>query len=133
MPNLDGLRSKLNEEVKSKDDTPAEQYQQYTSSRISTCLITPTGKRINFTNYEYYTKDPEIIAYLDNLIKARVRGFTKGAVVTAEDINPMAALKRKHIQEFLDSQAGRKFDSLKENASGAGAGAGILPTTGVAN
>jgi len=90
-----------------------DQYQQYTASRASTCLITPTGKRINFTNYQYYTKDPEIVAYLDREIASGLRGFTKGKVLTAEELNPEAALKRKIIDEFKDSQEGREFGNTK--------------------
>ena len=88
-------------------------YQQYSSARTSTCLITPTGKRINFTSYQYYTKDPEIIAYLDKAIKDGLRGFTKGKKLTAEELNPEAAKKREIIEEFKASQEGREFGNTK--------------------
>lgn len=89
------------------------EYQQYTASRVSTCLITPTGKRINFSNYQYYTKDPEIIRYLDKEITAGLKGLIKGKVLTASELNPEAAKKREIIEEFKVSQEGREFGSTK--------------------
>ena len=91
-------------------------YQQYTSARVSTCLITQSGKRINFTNYQYSTKDPEIIAYLDREIANGLIGFTKGKRVTAEELNPEIAKKRKIIEEFKASQEGREFGNTKDVA-----------------
>ena len=93
---------------------PAELYQQYTSSRVSTCLITPTGKRINFTNYQYYTKDPEIVRYLDREIEGGLKVITKGKKLTAEELNPEAAKKREIIEEFKASQEGREFGDTKD-------------------
>ena len=92
---------------------PEESYQQYTASRVSTCLITPSGKRVNFTNYQYYTKDAEIIAYLDQEIKRGLIGFTKGKVLTVAELNPEAAKRREIIEEFKASQEGRDFGSTK--------------------
>lgn len=114
-------------------------FQQFSCVRQSTCLITPTGKRVNFTDYEYYTKDQEIIDYLKQQIEAGLRIIKVGAVVSAEDINPAAALKRKHIKEFLESQEGRDYTAvseakkLVEEGKTAGAGTGAVNTTGVAS
>ena len=88
-------------------------YQQYTASKVSTCLVTPGGKRINFTNYQTYTKDPEIIAYLDAEIAGGLTNFTKGKLLTAEELNPEAAKKREIIEEFKASQEGREFGDTK--------------------
>jgi hypothetical protein len=110
---------------------PENIYQQYTCSRVSTCMITPLGKRANFTNYEYYTKDPDIIEYLDAEIEFGVRGIKKGALVAAEDINPMAALKRQHIEEFLASQEGRDYSSGTLSKAELARKAGMLSTSGV--
>lgn len=111
-----------------------ELYQHFTSARISTCFITPGGKRVNFTNYEYYTKDPEIIAYLEKEIASNPRcGVTVGEKVAAEDINPMAALKRKHIQEFLESQKGRDFSAANVTEEEKQKRASIASSADVAN
>jgi len=112
-------------------DPPAQvaEYQQYTSSRISTCLITPTGKRINFSNYQYYTKDPEIVRYLDKEIAQGLRGFVKGKILTAAELDPEAAKKRKIIDEFKASQEGREFGNTKDVAERTAA----LSTDHVAN
>ena len=108
-------------------------YTQYTSSRISTCLITPSGKRINFTNYEYYTQDLENISYLDREIDRGIRGITKGKQVTEADINPLTAQKRKHIEEFLASQTGRDFSSGKLSKEEAVTQSSIMSSKEVAN
>jgi len=110
----------------------AAEYKQYTSSKISTCLFTPTGKRINFTNYEYYTKDPEIMEYLDYEIANGLIGFKAGKMVKAEDINPMAALKRRHIEEFLASQEGRDYSSGTLSAAELMKKSAMLSSSGVA-
>ena len=89
------------------------EYQQYTSSRIATCLITQSGKRINFTNYQYYTKDPDIIAYMDTELKNGLRGFRKGKKLTATELDPETAKKREIIDEFKASQEGREFGNTK--------------------
>ncbi len=89
------------------------EYQQYTSSRVSTCLITPTGKRINFSSYQYYTKDPEIVAYLDAEISRGLIGFIKGKMLAAAELDPEAAKKREIIEEFKASQEGRDFGGTK--------------------
>ncbi len=93
---------------------PVELYQQYASSRVSTCLITPNGKRINFTNYQYYTKDPDIIRYLDREIVGGLKVITKGNKLTADELNPEAAKKRRIIEEFKASQEGREFGDTKD-------------------
>jgi len=92
----------------------APEYQQYTASRVSTCLITPTGKRINFSNYQYYTKDPEIVAYLDTEISRGLIGFIKGKMLTAAELDPETAKKREIIDEFKASQEGREFGNTKD-------------------
>jgi hypothetical protein len=109
--------------------TSVPEYQVYNSSRISTCLFTTSGKRINFSNYQYYTKDTEIIAYLDREIKDGLTGFTKGKMLSAEDLNPEAAKKREIIEEFKASQEGREFGNTKRVEERTNA----LSTDGVAN
>ena len=90
------------------------EYQQYTSARVSTCLITPSGKRVNFTNYQYYTNDPEIVRYLDAEIARGLSNFTKGEMLTADELDPETAKRRKIIDEFKASQEGREFGNTKD-------------------
>ena len=92
------------------------EYQQYTAAKVSTCLITSTGKRINFTNYQYYTKDPEIIRYLDREIANGLIGFIRGKMLTAAELDPETAKKREIIEEFKASQEGREFGDTKSIA-----------------
>lgn len=89
------------------------EYQQYTSSRVSTTLITPSGKRIRFSNYQYYTVDSDIINYLDKEIAAGLKGFIKGKLLTSAELDPEAAKKREIIEEFKASQEGRDFGNTK--------------------
>lgn len=84
-------------------------FQHYLCSRISNILITPKGTKITFTNYELFTDDPDVVHYLDTEIEAGLKIISRGRIVSKEDTQPMAALKRKHIEEFLASQQGRDF------------------------
>ena len=129
--------------LKNKTTPPTEEakkeYQSYSSARISTSLVTPTGKRINFTNYAYYTNDEEIISFLNREIKLGCPAITKGDRLSADEINPAAAEKRRIIEEFKVSQEGRDFSgefAMEERIKRgkvSGSGTGTLTTSGVAN
>lgn len=87
----------------------AAKFQHYASSRISMRMITDKGKKITFTKFEFLTQDEEIMEYLDAQIKeakytGRNLGITKGNLLTYDDIDPMAVLKRKHIAEYLAAE-----------------------------
>ena len=116
-----------------------KEYQQYQSARVSTCLVTPAGQRINFTNYNFYTKDADTIAYLDGAIEKGMRAISKGEKLSADEINPAAAAKRKIIEDFKASQEGRDFSGVgqKEALAAAGktggVGTGMVGTGQVAN
>lgn len=118
-------------------DSSIKEYQQYSSARISTCLVTPSGIRINFTDYSYYTSNKEIIAYLDKTISDGSKAIKRGMLVSADEINPAMAAKRKIIEEFKASQAGRDFsgqgqvDALAAAGKLGGAGTGTVSTPDV--
>ncbi len=120
-------------------DSSIKEYQQYSSARISTCMVTPGGIRINFTDYTYYTKNEEVMEYLDKAIDDGCKAITKGVRVSADEINPAAAAKRKIIEEFKKSQEGRDFSGQGVMAAKAaaglagGAGTGVVTSDGVAN
>jgi len=75
-------------------------FQHYASSVRSVKLLTDTGKKITFVNFQFITQDEEIIAYLDKEIACSgIKGFTKGAFITAEEADPMSAVKKKWKEE----------------------------------
>lgn len=45
-----------------------------------------------------------------------MKGFTKGKVLTAEELNPEAAKKRAIIDDFKASQEGREFGGSKNKS-----------------
>lgn len=83
---------------------PAESFKMYESSRASVRLITPKGFRISFAGGKYITQNEEAIEYLDKCIKEGVAGITFAGDVTSDDLNPEAALRKKHFAEFLEMQ-----------------------------
>lgn len=103
-------------------DTSIKEYQSYTSARISTCLVTPGGIRINFTDYSLYTKNEDVIEYLNKTIKDGCKAIKIGERLSADEINPAAAFKRKVIEEFKASQEGRDFSGQGVMAAKAAAG-----------
>ena len=88
-------------------------FQHYASSRIAMNLVTEAGTKVRFVNHQYITADDEIIAYLDDQIKRGLNVVTKGELLTAEDADPMTALKRKHIAEYLEKEAAELVAAAK--------------------
>ena len=83
----------------------AVKFQHYGSSRIAMNLVTEEGTKVRFVNHQYITADERIIRYLDDQIDRGLNVITKGELLTAEDADPMTALKRKHIAEYLEKEA----------------------------
>lgn len=99
---VDPSSTKEDVEVIVEDTSP--KYQHYTCSRTSMRMVTPTGGRISFAGYEYITRDPSHIEYLDAEIDLGLNCVTKGALLTVDEANPMEALKRKHIAEYISEK-----------------------------
>lgn len=97
-------------EEKAEQEVPAappgeeKTYQHYSSARVALRMITPRGKRINFVNHSFITDDEEIISYLDSEIRGGLNVISRGERMTHDAADPMSALKRKIIKEFLASQ-----------------------------
>jgi hypothetical protein len=131
-----------NQVIQQKLNNPKQEtakFQHYQSSRIAMRMITDKGKKIIFTKFEFLTQDEEIITYLDTQIAeakytGRNLGITKGKLLTYDDIDPMAVLKRKHIAEYLASEQQELADKAtgkagaKDMGKTAGASA-IKPTS----
>ena len=109
---LAGLRAKAAADA---ETAPPEQvFQQYKSARPAIRLVTPTGLRITFTNFQFLTQNEEFIAYLDLEISRGLQGITKGDVLTTSDLDPMQSMRKKVRAELLAE--------LQEEASNAAAG-----------
>ena len=82
----------------------AVQFQHYSSSLQSTKLITTTGKKICFVNFQFITSDQDHIDYLNDEITKGLKCISKGKLMTAEEANPMNALKKAFIKEYVEEQ-----------------------------
>lgn len=90
-----------------------QMFQQYRYSKPSCRMITTKGKKFSFVEFELLTQDEDIITYLDNEIKLNPRlGITKGALMSVDDKDPMAALKRQHVAEYLTEQKQKAIDKV---------------------
>lgn len=76
-------------------------FQHYNSSVSSMRMITKNGTHIIFVLGQFITSNPECINYLNAEIDLGLPQVTKGELMTAEEADPMAALKRRHIAEYL--------------------------------
>ena len=70
-----------------------KKYQHYASSRVSTRMLTKTGREIKFVNYQFITDDKDLIEYLNGEIDAGLKAITKGELLTHAESNPMEILK----------------------------------------
>lgn len=146
--------NKLKEEMAAKEETSEEvapveaspqlqvtaedeqSYQHYSSSRIAMRMITPTGKRITFTNFTFITADDEVIAYIDSEIAQGLREVKKGKRMTHAEADPMQALKRQIIKEYeadKAKQAAKPAEEKKDLGSSEQGRINALSTEGVAN
>jgi len=110
---LERVTQELKEEValEKEPEVPAIKYQHYKCSRTAMRLITKKGKKVIFTGFEFLTADKDIIAYLDDEIEQGMNIIVKGELLTAEQTDPMAALKRKWLAEHLASEQKEKGDA----------------------
>jgi len=80
-------------------------FQHYSSSRLNMAMLTKIGQRINFISGVFITDDQSVIRYLDEEIANGLNIITKGELLTEKEADPMEALKKKHIAEYLEQQA----------------------------
>jgi hypothetical protein len=82
----------------------------YKSSSKFCNIITPKGKVLHFKHGMYITGAPDEIAFLDKAIEeGEFNGVIyidpKARTISAEQENPMLALRKKFFAEFLAEQA----------------------------
>ena len=85
-----------------KEDAPVEaQFQQYKSARPAVRLVTYSGLRLTFTNFQFLTQSEEAIDYLDSEIARGLQGISKGDVLTTSDLDPMQSMRKQVRAELL--------------------------------
>ncbi len=85
-----------------------QKYNQYFSSRPRISITTPLGKRIDFVGGTYLTNKEDEIKFLDEQIALghQMIYVRKGSeVVDADALDPLAAVKKKAVEEYLAQQA----------------------------
>ena len=83
-------------------DSPSEtMFQTFRMSRVQTKMITTTGQVLAFRDHQYITADEDEIAYLELCIQKKVPGLSKGKPVTSSERDPMEALRKKIISDYL--------------------------------
>jgi len=87
------------------DTAKKDEYQVFTSPKLSFRMMTPKGRRIYFIAGKCITKVKEEIEYLDSEIEAGIRFITKGEAITSEDLDPMVALRKRIIKEYEAEKA----------------------------
>jgi hypothetical protein len=75
-------------------------FQHYESAKHSVNLITEKGVKFCFIGHKFITSDEHVIAYLDGQILMGRKGYTKGALMTSEEANPMAVYRNKVKAEY---------------------------------
>lgn len=84
-----------------------KKYQHYASSRVSTRMLTKTGREIKFVNYQFITDDKDLIEYLNGEIAMGLRAITKGELLTHAESNPMEILKaalKKELESEIETR-----------------------------
>ena len=83
-------------------------YHVFYSTLESCRMITKGGRNIAFVLGKYVTDVPEEIDYLQEemaLGNSRISVVAGKEQMTADDLDPMKALKKQHIKEYLAEQA----------------------------
>lgn len=92
-----------------------EKFQEYKSARSSTRLITNGGIKITFVKFRLLTQSPAVIDYLNAEIEAGMPGITKGDLLTLDEVNPMATLRREVKEEVLAEIRQEAIDKVEGN------------------
>jgi hypothetical protein len=89
-------------------DSTVKKYNQYFSSRPRISITMTDGRRIAFVGGQYVTDNADEIAFLDEQIRAKHQMiFVKPdhLQVTQEQLDPLASVKKKAVEEYLKQQA----------------------------
>lgn len=99
----------MNTSVTPIAETPVADKRLYKSTIKFCNIILPDGTRLDFKGGMYITGDEDIIRYLDRAIgrneyQGQIYIDPNARTVTAEQENPMLALRKKLYAEFLAEQ-----------------------------
>jgi len=97
----------------STSEVPVPKWQHYKSSRPALKMITKEGTRVVFTKFTFMTQDQLVISYLDAEIALGLNVISKGELLTAEESDPMEALRRKHIEEYKAEEIAKRVAEAK--------------------
>lgn len=111
-----------------------KQYNQYFSTRPSISITMPSAKRIRFVAGSYITDKQDEIDFLDKEIAiGHQMIFTKQGqeVVNEEALDPLAAVKKKAVEEYLAKQAAQADPSRDMGNSTADLSTSIMTSKGI--
>ena len=109
----------------------SQKYNQYFSTRPRLSIAMKSGTIIRFVGGQYVTDVPDEISFLDEQIAAghSMLYVKKGSeTVTQEQLDPMAAIKKKAVEEYLAQQQ-KQQDASRDMGKTENTGAGIDVTT----
>jgi len=104
---------------------PVQEFQLYTAARESFRTITDKGRLIVISNFKFITNNADEIAYLDAQIEAGFNLLAKGVTITAEDADPMSALRKKIIEEH-EAKKAALADEVRDLGQTSDKGVGAL-------
>jgi len=78
-------------------------YQSYISSLENQRIAMDNGKLISITAYKYITAAKDEVAFLNKLIEEGSPYISYEGELTSEDLDPMAALRKRILQEAIDA------------------------------
>lgn len=84
-----------------------KKFHQYFSSRPTISITMENGNRIRFVGGVYMTDNESEIKFLDEQIRAghQMIYIKQGhTVVDADALDPLAAIKKKAVEEYLENQ-----------------------------
>ena len=108
-----------------------QQYNQYFSTRPRLSIVMKSGTIIRFVGGQYVTDVPDEIDFLNEQVAAghSMIYVKKGnETVTQEQLDPMAAIKKKAVEEYLAQQQ-KQQDASRDMGKTENTGAGVDVTT----
>lgn len=90
-------------------------FQHYKSAKSSMRLISTLGTKITFIHHEFITADPDAIDYLNTEIERGLPGITAGELLTSEEADPMAMLKKQLRAEIIQEIDARDNGAAKQD------------------
>lgn len=115
-----------------------KKYHQYFSTRPMVTITMPNGNRIRFVGGVYMTANQSEIDFLQEQIRIGhpIIYIKEGAtVVDADALDPLAAVKKKAIEEYLQQQklASDPNRNMGNTAPASASDTGMVTSSGIKN